>query len=318
MNVQSLLARFWHTDRPLTLVALGSILLLLVCLVGMALDPRMITGMPAWDKPAKFALSVSLYCFTFVWMLGFVQGRGRRLAGWIASLTALGFAVELVIIVMQVLRGTTSHFNLSTPLNATLYSLMGSFVLLIWVMNFAAAVLLAFQRLPDRLLAFSLRLGLALTLLGGGVGALMTMPTAAQLQGMSSAAPSVVGAHTVGAPDGGPGLPFLGWSTAHGDLRAPHFVGLHALQLLPLLGALIALTGRRFGWSERQRLALLWTGSGAYLGLLGLLLWQALRGQSVVAPDAQTLTAGLGLALAVGLAVTLTLRTARPRALAAR
>jgi hypothetical protein len=53
----------------------------------------------------------------------------------------------------------------------------------------------------------------------------------------------IIAAHTVGAPDGGPGLSGTGWSTEHGDLQLPHFMGLHALQVLPLIN--FALSRRR-------------------------------------------------------------------------
>ncbi len=76
-----------------------------------------------------------------------------------------------------------------------------------------------------------------------------------------------------------------------GDLRVPHFFGLHALQVLPLIGGLLALDWTRRRLSERQRLALVWTAGLGYLGLVLLLTWQALRGQSIVAPDALTLAA---------------------------
>jgi hypothetical protein len=86
------------------------------------------------------------------------------------------------------------------------------------------------------------------------------------------------GAHTVGAADGGPGLPMTGWSTQHGDIRAPHFVGLHAWQALPLF-VLVAL--RRL--DARRRVQVTIVAAGAYGLLFVALLVQALRGLPLIA-----------------------------------
>jgi hypothetical protein len=103
------------------------------------------------------------------------------------------------------------------------------------------------------------------------------------------------GAHSVGVADGGPGLPILGWSTIGGDLRVPHFIGIHGLQFMLVVGLLLTLGAR---WLDAwHRVALVWTGALGYLGLIVLLEWQALRGQSVVRPDGATVAAFTLLAL---------------------
>lgn len=104
---------------------------------------------------------------------------------------------------------------------------------------------------------------------------------------MSAGHPSVAGAHTVGAADGGPAMTGTGWSRAHGDLRVPHFMGLHAIQVLPLL----ALASRRLRAPRTSRQRLVLTLAGSYAALFGILFWQALRGQSLLAPDQRTLAA---------------------------
>jgi hypothetical protein len=53
----------------------------------------------------------------------------------------------------------------------------------------------------------------------------MLRPTPEQTKELRAGRISTVGAHTVGAPDGGAGLPGVNWSTEHGDLRIPHFFG---------------------------------------------------------------------------------------------
>jgi hypothetical protein len=104
-------------NRPLTLVGVLFLVTLVGTLIGLAIDSRVITGAPAWLKPAKFAISSSINAFTFVWLLGFVRGH-PRFVGFIANATALVLVVEVGIIIAQVVRGTTSHFNYSTPLDA--------------------------------------------------------------------------------------------------------------------------------------------------------------------------------------------------------
>lgn len=303
------LRRAYTTNRALTLLGLLMLITLVASLIGLAFDQRMITGVPAWLKPLKFSVSIGLYSFTLLWVLSFIQGR-RFWVGLVSSVTLLAFLVEIVMVITQVLRGTSSHFNVSDAFNALLFSAMGLFVLVIWVMNLVAAILLLFQRLADPALAWALRLGLLLTLLGAGLGALMTIPTADQRALMATGVqPMLAGAHSVGVADGGAGMPLTGWSTTGGDLRIGHFIGLHALQVLPLLGLLLAHPRMR-ALGQRRRIFVIWLAALSYLGLIALVTWQALRGQPLLAPDAATLVVagawlgatvlGLGAALGLG------------------
>ena len=86
-------------------------------------------------------------------------------------------------------------------------------------------------------------------------------------------------------------MPITGWSTEHGDLRIAHFVGLHGLQVIPLIGWWLFYRAgrgdRRF--NESQRVQIVWTSALAYTGIVLLVAWQALRGQSLVQPDALTI-----------------------------
>jgi hypothetical protein len=284
------LARAWALNRSLTLLGVLMLAALAATLVGLLLDPRQIAGAPAWLKPFKFALSIAIYSFTLLWMLSYVQGR-RFLVKLVSVVSLLAFMVEMVVIVTQVLRGTISHFNAASAFDEAMFSIMGMFVLVIWIMSLIATVLLMLQRLPDPAFAWALRLGLLLTLVGGATGMLMTRPTPAQRTALQAGqVVSVVGAHSVGVQDGGPGMPVTGWSLTGGDLRVGHFVGLHALQALPIVGWLLTRRrSRRLG--NRRRVALVVLAGLGYLGLIALLIWQALRGQPLLAPDVATLQA---------------------------
>jgi DNA-binding MarR family transcriptional regulator len=283
------LRRAFGANAPLFFLTVSALALLIVCVGGLIFDHRVLLGVPIWLKPAKFAVSSAIYAATMIWVLGYARGGSK----WILSLSwiiAACFFIEDGLIVMQAIRGTESHFNIRTPFDISVWTIMAVTILLLWVTNVFAAGLLLTTRLPDAAFAWSLRLGLGLAIIGMAVAFLMTQPTSAQLAGYAHGQIALAGAHTVGATDGGPGLPGVNWSTRHGDLRVPHFVGLHALQILPLIGWLLTLAPFR-RLDERSRTALVWTAGIVYLGVIGLLTWQALRGQSVIAPDALTIMA---------------------------
>ena len=281
-RVADLLGRLWSASPPLTAVGLLMLFVAIPSAVGIFVDPRIITGAPAWLKPFKFAVSTAVYSLTLAWMFGFLTDwpRMRRVVGWT---TAIVFVLEVAIIDMQAWRGTTSHFNASTTLDRVLFIIMGGAILVQTFVSVSVAVALWRQRFSDRSLGWALRLGMTLTIAGALTGPLMTRPTAEQLaDARAGRGLPIVGAHSVGGPDGGPGLPVTGWSREHGDVRVPHFIGLHAIQVL----ALIAVGLRRWDRPEDVRVRAMLAAAASYAMLFVLLLVGALRGQSVVAPDA--------------------------------
>jgi len=249
-----------------------------------------ITGAPAWLKPLKFAISTAIYSLTLAWIFESLQDwpRVRRFVGWT---TAIVFVLEVAIIDAQAWRGTTSHFNVSTPGNAILFAVMGMGIMTQTIASVFVAIALWRQRFADPVMGWALRLGMTITIAGATIGGLMTQPTAAQLADVKAThRMTVSGAHSVGGPDGGAGIIGTGWSTEHGDLRVPHFLGLHAIQAL----ALVALLMRRRRLGTDRAVRVIQATAASYVALVALLLWQALRAESVVHPGAtmQALTAG--------------------------
>jgi hypothetical protein len=278
-----------------------------------------VLGVSTWVKPAKFAASVAIAAFTLAWMIGQLDGRSRglrRAAGLIAAMAAL----ELVIITIQAARGVPSHFNARTRLDVIAFAVMGAGITIFWLAQGYVFVRALRHRFADAAVGWGIRLGLGIALAGGAVAFLMTRPTPAQLETLKAGRPSpAVGAHAVGVPDGGPGLPIARWSTEGGDLRVPHFLGLHALQLLPLAGVFFARRRRRAvergtepSIAEARARALTIAVGASTLGLVVVTLVQALRAQPLLAPDGLTLVL-LALALAPVAVVSVRVRRgARP------
>jgi hypothetical protein len=226
------------------------------------LDHRHVTGALVWIKPLKFSLSIVVYTWTLAWLLADLPAPAQRAVRRLSGGVALSMGVEIAVIFIQAGRGTTSHYNASSPLNDLLFGLMGIFILVNTVLTIWA-LYLAWRYRPHGPAGYvwGLRLGLLVFLIGSVLGGFMIHANQ----------------HTVGAPDGGPGLPGLGWSTVAGDLRIAHFLGMHALQALPLLGWALS------RWMPRRAVALTWLGTGVYAAAVAGLLLGALAGRPLLA-----------------------------------
>lgn len=287
LSAYTLIAKLWQTSPLMTGAALAHILLIGFCLIGLVVDGRMLLGEPIWIKPLKFAISGAVYCGTIAWLMSFVTR-----AKWIAKLIAGGNGLlmmgEVGIVTLQAARGLRSHYNLSTPLDAGLWQAMGIMIMLMWVLNLLFIFYLMFQPMKDFAFKSALIFGVIIAFFGGLTGFAMTeqhTPAQAEIVAQGGSL-DYSGGHTIGAEDGGAGLPFVGWSTTHGDVRPAHFFGLHGLQLIPLLGLFI---NRRWGHlSGRRRTFLVLTGSMAYLSVVYIFFQQALNGLPITGFDLRT------------------------------
>lgn len=193
----------------------------LICFAVLAIislfDPSEILGINRWIKPMKFLISIAIFLWTTAIYLHFLKGY-KKTARFISWAMILIFVVEMFIVVMQSLRGTTSHFNIKTAFDGMLFAVMGIAIALNTLL--AAYLLYLYFRaeidLPKSIV-WGMRLGLILFLASCFEGAYMS----AQL------------GHAVGVADGGKGLPLVNWSTQGGDLRVAHFLGMHAFQAVP-------------------------------------------------------------------------------------
>lgn len=261
--VPPFLAQLLERQRTLGLYGLALLALAVLALLFEAIDTRTLaSGVGVWVKPAKFLASVGILALTLAWFFGYVRPDRRR--AWLpratVSLVLIAGTFELAWIGWQGANGLESHFNFDTFFYQRMFNLMGVFALLL----VGAGLPLAWEiaRRPvsgipgDFVTAVALGLVLAF-LLGGGFGGAI----------------AANGGHAVG-PEAG-GWPPFGWNRAGGDLRIAHFVGIHAMQALPLLAGAAAAAGL----PARLRWPALLVGTALWTALAFALYFQAAAGR---------------------------------------
>ena len=212
--------------RPMAALTAISLALLTLSLIWAAFDPRLIEGSATWAKPLKFAISFAVTFGTLAMILpGFSPAWRNGLLFWsLTSLMGGAMLFEMIYMIYQAAQGDASHFNTDTAFTSVMYALMG-----VGAVTLVASIgAFGWAALRDKEAAFgpALRHGVAWGFIGTFI---LTMITAGTMSSMSG--------HYIGTP--GPDaatLPLMGWSAAVGDLRPAHFVALHMMQALPLLG----------------------------------------------------------------------------------
>lgn len=237
------LAEALRRHRGLTISALLIWAAMLPALMALGLDERTVREVNVWVKPLKFMAAIGLFWLSTAWFIGLLPEAQRRHIS-VRALTAVAIGAglfEISYITIQAALGQASHFNISSPFHQTMYTLMGVGAMALTATQPVLAWRIARHGIADvsPVWRASVVLGLVLTfVLGAGAGGLL-----GSVQ-----------------PPSGVGLPVVGWHLSGGDLRPAHFVGMHAQQFIPFMGALLALAGGR----QRLQLAGLWLFAALY------------------------------------------------------
>jgi hypothetical protein len=284
-------AKSWH--RPLLLMVLAMAGLVLTAGVGLVVDHRAILNESVWLKPFKFGISFVLYGATLAWLLSKLR-KAKRFGWWTGTVFAITGIVDVGFIAVQAARGTFSHFNANTDtFNQVGQQVFMSGVLGLFGASLVVAIMLLFQRVGDAPLNRAIRVGLGLAVAGMAIAFYLVGANGHREQVTDAYGHPVTlaGSHGIGVEPGGPGMPLTHWSTVGGDLRIPHFVGLHAIHFLLIVLLALHLLGRRTPWlrPERVRARLVGVAAFAYAGVMLTVTVQAFRGQSLIHPDGQTL-----------------------------
>jgi len=208
------------TIRNKELFYFGALCLVLsiVCIVLSKFTSIQIQGVNAWFKPFKFAVSIGLFAWTMGWYCHYLSDFNLIPFNWTVIIL---FGFELIYITVQASKGQLSHFNFDTPLSSILYLLMGLAAIMVTLYTAYIGLLFftqSFPNLPNHYV-WGIRLGILIFVVFSFEGALMSSQMS----------------HSVGAINDHSNWWIIGWSKTVGDLRVSHFIGMHALQLLPLI-----------------------------------------------------------------------------------
>ncbi len=198
-----------------------------VLIPGYYFDERVLNNYPIWAKPIKFSIALAMHFFTLTILSQQLKLNQRTgmLFTFFVYMSVISMIFEQGYITIQAARGHHSHFNLDTPFEALMFNFMGIGAVNLILVSFVLGILIWKYGKKD---STGLRLG---SILGLTLGSLLTLIYAMTMGNSPS--------HLVGEAINNSKVPILGWSREVGDLRIPHFIATHMMQVLPLLGYIL-------------------------------------------------------------------------------
>ena len=262
MKIFSWMAELRFRNPILYRVGLINLILTVILIVPLLFDERLVGGINTWIKPIKFTVSTWIYTWTFGWIL-FDLPKSKTFVKWITWTIGATMIVEIPLIIYQASRGVASHFNQATAFDGIIFGVMGLMIMLNTLAVIITAILF-FVRKPnlDGAYLLALRMALVVFIIGNWIGGVVIHNVQ----------------HTVGVEDGGPGVPFTNWSTIGGDLRIAHFLGLHSIQIIPVV-AFYFLKKTNLGLKTRRIISVIATL--IFVAILSSIYFQAMRGESL-------------------------------------
>ena len=266
-NIGKPIARVFQTVKTespaIYWVTMAHIVMGIICLFGLAVDDRTLMGVNVWLKPLKFTISIAVFLMTVGYLITkYPYSRAKK--NIIVQVTAWSLLLEMGIILFQASRGVRSHYNIETPFDAILFTLMGIFVgmnviiILVFLIDTARLKLYTGKGMQ-----WAIFLGWCMVFFGSWVGG--------QMIGQM--------AHNVGVADGGAGLPLVNWSTLGGDLRIAHFFSLHAIQIIPLFAVVAS---KRWKTSNRNQLIAITLFALLFAFWIGYVFYRANQGLPIL------------------------------------
>jgi hypothetical protein len=175
-------------------------------------------GPVSWRKPIEFGLSGAITTLSLAWVLGRLPR--SRFWDWTSAVGVTFFVPETALIDMQQWRGVPSHFNTSTSFDEGVFNAMAFFIIVVGI-GIAVLAVRSFGRFagpPST--AWAVRAGMLFLVLGQVLGGLI-------IANYFSSDVPVARASIVGAA---------------GELKVPHALALHGLQVLAVLAVILERT----------------------------------------------------------------------------